>query len=85
MVNLWLALHKNISVCTLNYSRLNFFAILEMKAIDAEMALNDIIRQRIIPHFESVKGRSRTELSLNGFPVERSVSPAILKYLKMQS
>ena len=50
MVNLWLALHKNISVCTLNYSRLNFFAILEMKAIDAEMALNDIIRQRIIPH-----------------------------------
>ena len=45
MGHLWLALHKNISVYELNYSRINFFCILEMKAIDAELALNKIIHE----------------------------------------
>lgn len=51
MINLWLALHKNISVSKLNYSRINFFALLEMKAIDNELYMNSIIRQKIMPHF----------------------------------
>ena len=53
MGHLWLALHKNISVYELNYSRINFFCILEMKAIDAELALNKIIHEQIRPHFEA--------------------------------
>ena len=54
MIHLWLALHKNISVSTLNYSRINFFALIEMKAIDAELTINNIIRTRLIPHFEAL-------------------------------
>ena len=34
MIHLWLALHKNISILVLNYSRINFFALTEIKAID---------------------------------------------------
>ena len=91
MIHLWLALHKNISVCTINYSRLNFFALIEMKAIDAELTLNNIIQRRIIPHFETTrtwfnqkkKTKRRRELSLRGFLFEPKVSPAILKYIKM--
>jgi len=60
MIHLWLALHKNIGVCELDYCRLNFFAIMEMKAIDAELNLNKLIRDRIKPHFESQnKGRNK--------------------------
>ena len=44
MMHLWLALHKNISVCDLIYSRINFFAIMEMACIDMELKLNNIIR-----------------------------------------
>jgi len=85
MMHLWQALHKNISVTSLTYTRMNFFAIMEMKAIDAELGINEVIRDRIIPHFESaIPERSkRTELSLQGFKVDRPVLPAILKYLKM--
>ena len=44
MQHLWLALHFNVSVCKLTYSRINFLAIDEIGAIDAELYLNDIIR-----------------------------------------
>ena len=44
MMHLWLALHKNISVCDLIYSRINFFALMEMACIDMELKLNKIIR-----------------------------------------
>lgn len=44
MMHLWLALHKNISVCDLEYSRINFFALQEMACIDMELKLNNIIR-----------------------------------------
>lgn len=47
MGHLWLALHKNISIHDLVYSRINFFAIMEIKAIDAELALNKIIQEEI--------------------------------------
>ena len=40
MIHLWLALHKNISILELNYSRINFFALNEIKAIDVELAIN---------------------------------------------
>ncbi len=49
MIHLWLALHKNISVCELIYSRLNFFAIHEMGAIDLELKLNNVIQDKVIP------------------------------------
>ena len=45
MIHLWLALHKNISVSEVIYSRLNFFAIPEMGAIDLELKLNNVIQQ----------------------------------------
>lgn len=62
-----------------------------MKAIDAELTLNEIIKKRIIPHFEAArswfsakkKKKKMRELSLSRFPMEPSVSPAILKYIKM--
>ena len=44
MMHLWRALHKNISVCDLEYSRINFFALQEMACIDMELKLNNIIR-----------------------------------------
>lgn len=44
MMHLWLALHKNISVCDLTYSRINFFSLMEMTCIDMELRLNKIIR-----------------------------------------
>lgn len=37
---LWLALHVNVSVHKLTYSRLNFFAIDEIFALDKELHLN---------------------------------------------
>jgi hypothetical protein len=43
MMHLWLALHKNISICDLEYSRINFFALQEMACIDMELKLNNII------------------------------------------
>ena len=44
MQHLWVALHVNVSVVKLNYSRTNFFCIQEMRAIDAELRMNCIIR-----------------------------------------
>ena len=49
---LWLALHKNICISELNYSRINFFALMEIKAIDAELDLNQMIQTDIKPVFE---------------------------------
>ena len=37
MMHLWMALHYNVTVCTLKYSRINFFAITEIFALDAEI------------------------------------------------
>jgi hypothetical protein len=53
MGHLWLAFHKSISVIDLTYSRINFMAIMEQKAIDAELALNRIIHEQIKPHFDA--------------------------------
>ena len=44
MLHLWMALHYNVKVCKLIYSRINFFAVDEIMAIDAELSLNIIIR-----------------------------------------
>ena len=44
MQHLWVALHMNISVTKLNYSRINFFCLSEIRAIDAELHMNTIIR-----------------------------------------
>jgi hypothetical protein len=44
MQHLWVALHVNICVIKLNYSRTNFFCLDEMRAIDAELRMNCIIR-----------------------------------------
>ena len=49
MLHLWMALHCNVSVCKLNYSRINFFAVDEIMALDAELAMNVIIRDQIRP------------------------------------
>ena len=86
MGHLWLALHKNISIHDLVYSRINFFALMEIKAIDAELALNKIIQEEIQPTFEANQfSRSGKELSLKGYTVAKENSPAILKYIKMQT
>jgi len=44
MQHLWVALHVNISVTKLTYSRINFFCLNEIRAIDAELNLNTMIR-----------------------------------------
>ena len=45
MMHLWMALHVNISVCKLKYSRINFLSITEMIAIDHELDLNLKIKE----------------------------------------
>ena len=40
MTHLWVALHYNISVTEINYSRINFFALETMRAVDAELIIN---------------------------------------------
>jgi len=83
MMHLWLALHKNISICELNYSRINFFSILEMHAIDAELALNQVIVKQILPIFKgNLHGAKK--LSFRGLEVPNENYPAIIKFLKMQ-
>ena len=49
MMHLWMALHANISVCQLTYSRTNFLSITEMVAIDHELDLNMKIKNSISP------------------------------------
>lgn len=51
MQHLWIALHFNVSICKLKYSRINFLAINEIKAIDSELNLNEIIRSQVKPRF----------------------------------
>ena len=53
MMHLWMALHYNVSVCDLKYSRVNFFAVNEIMALDAELALNIVIRDQVKPKIES--------------------------------
>ena len=49
MMHLWMALHVNISVCNLVYTRTNFLSIKEMVAIDHELDLNLKIKDSISP------------------------------------
>ena len=49
MLHLWMALHYNINVCTLTYSRINFMALDQIMALDAELSMNCIIRDQIKP------------------------------------
>lgn len=53
MLSLWMALHYNVNVCKLTYSRLNFFAVNEIVALDAELRINVIIRDEVKPKVES--------------------------------
>ena len=53
MLSLWLAIHYSVNVCKLTYSRINFFALDEIKALDNEIAMNIIIRDEIKPKIES--------------------------------
>ena len=49
MLHLWMALHYNVTVCELVYSRINFLALDEIMAIDTELQLNNIIRDQVKP------------------------------------
>ena len=49
MQHLWLSMHVNLSVTKLIFSRINFLAFDEQMAIDAELSLNIIIRDQIMP------------------------------------
>lgn len=69
MIHLWLALHKNISVCELIYSRCNFFAIQEMGAIDLELKLNNVIQDKVIPVLKK-NGQSSEHICLKGLQMD---------------
>ena len=49
MLHLWMALHYNVHVCKLTYSRINFLALDEIMALDAELSMNLIIRDQVRP------------------------------------
>lgn len=55
MTHLWVALHYNISVIELNYSRINFLAIESIRAVDEEVYLNRMIKTEILPQVELLK------------------------------
>jgi len=44
-----------VNVHKLSYSRINFFAIDEIMALDAELQLNKIIRDHIIPKIDAMQ------------------------------
>ena len=95
MLSLWMALHYNVNVCKLTYSRINFFALDEIAAIDLEIAMNVIIRDEVKPKVESCLQRNlkkagntsslknqRREVSLSGFHFTKKTNPAVIKYIK---
>ena len=53
MLHLWMALHYNVNVCKLTYSRINFLALDEIMALDAELQMNCIIRDEVRPLVEA--------------------------------
>ena len=86
MTHLWLSLHVNISVTKLTYSRLNFLALDEQVAIDAELSLNMIIRDQIMPKVSIKQKKLNThirELSLRGIRIPTATNPAIIKFIKV--
>ena len=70
MMHLWMALHVNISVCNLKYSRTNFLSITEMVAIEHELDLNLKIKESISPQVLEFQRKNNTnkEMSLHGMP-----------------
>lgn len=70
MEHLWVALHYNISVTDINYSRINFFALESIRAVDAELIINRMIKNKILPRVEMLKKLNphsgSRELSLKG-------------------
>ena len=81
---LWLAIHINVSVHKLTYSRFNFLALDEIFALDKELQLNEVIREQILPQ---ISARNEVEhpmksLSLRGFRFPTSYNPAIIKFIK---
>ena len=53
MLSLWMAVNANVNLCKLTYSRINFFALDEIAALDLEIALNVIIRDEVKPKVAS--------------------------------
>ena len=84
MQHLWMALHMSVSVCTLIYSRINFLALNEIFAIDVELKLNKLIKDKIRPAIEKESGQTQIELSLRGFKISPKTNPALIKYIKLQ-
>jgi len=52
MLHLWMALHYNVHISSLIYSRINFFAIDEIMAIDGELILNNIVKDQVKPRVD---------------------------------
>ena len=85
MQHLWLSLHVNLSVTRLIFSRINFLAIDEQMAIDAELSLNIIIRDQIMPKISRQQKMLKRikELSLRGIRIPTATNPAIIKFIKV--
>ena len=87
MLHLWMALHYNVTVCKLKYSRINFLALDEIMAIDYELQLNNIIRDQVKPKVDERIQQlkvldSQSEISLRGFEFTQMTRPAVIKYIK---
>jgi hypothetical protein len=67
IMHLWLALHKNISVVELIFCRINFFALEEIKALDAEIVINQVIQKQIMPRVDLNNIR---KISLRELPID---------------
>ena len=78
---LWLALHVNVGVIDLIYSRINFLALDEIRTIDSELFLNRMIDEEVRPNIERIT-HTKSEISLKGFQIPRRTSPAVIKYIK---
>ena len=88
MAHLWVALHYNISVTELIYSRINFLAVLNIRAVDAELIINNTIRDSILPIVEKVRKEKKhaaaDELCLREVDIPKAFFPAVVKYIKLQ-
>ena len=72
MLHLWMALHYNVHVCRIIYSRINFFAIDEIMAIDGELVLNNIVKDQVKPRVDAAIKQNQSldnesEICLRGF------------------
>ena len=91
MLHLWMALHYNVNVYKLTYSRINFLALDEIMALDAELAMNCIIRDQVRPLVEGrmqrlqIFGDDRQDkICLRNFQFTQKTNPAVIKYIKSQ-